>query len=197
MTAVAAGQIIEADHNNDLNTTLLTKVPIKLDEKILLAPAPSVSFNPVASTYRTLRVTWTARDDWTGFNADSIHLRINNDSGGFYRHGWTQTNNASVTGGSSVAQTRGLIGITARGGAGAGVFGAGQLVITGWNAPHGTHLGWVFSSGIMDSAVGTCWTQTGSGLYVGTGPFTRLDILPDPGAANFATGSQFVLEALP
>lgn len=160
-------------------------------------PAPSVNFPGIASTWQAIEVTWTSRDDWVGFNADTAYMRVNGDGSVAYRHNYIQVNNASVTGATVVGDTRGLIGIAARGGATAGVFGGGRITIPAWSAPHANHLVWNCQSAIFDSAVGTCWSQVGSGVYTGAGPYTRLEFFPDPGAANFVAGTQFTVYGLP
>lgn len=169
------------------------EVAVKIAENTLAAPAASISFTGIASTYRAIEVAWTSRDDWLAFNADNARFRVNNDPGANYRYSYLQVANAAVTGVSTVGATAGHLGITARGGATAGVYGAGRLTISGWNAPHTNNLVWSFQSGIMDSTTSTCWAHSGSGSYTGAGPYTRLDFLPDPGAANFVAGTQFVL----
>lgn len=165
----------------------------KIAEQILVGNAAVVTFSSIPSTYRALKVVWTARDDWAGFNADNIWMRINNDSGANYRYANSQVNNNAVIGANAVAAAKGLIGINARGGAAAGIFAGGDITISGWNAPHTNHLVYNFTSGIFDTGVNTGWFLNGSGSYIGAGPYTRLDFIPDDTGRNFVAGSQFVI----
>lgn len=193
-------EILRVDADIDAVNTAMGDINAVLPYRAiqtLLSTATSVSFTGIPSTLKTIEVTWCSRDDLAGFNADTLYMRVNNDAGGNYRSNYIQVNNASVVGATAVAQIRAAVGITARGGASAGVFGAGKIVISDWSAPHTGGLNWNFQSAILDSAVGTCWHQTGGGAYLGAGPYTRLDFFPDPSATNFVAGTQFKLVGFP
>jgi len=165
----------------------------KLAEQILVGNASVITFNNIPSTYRELEIHWTSRDDWTGFQADTIFLRVNNDSGANYRYSNIQVANNAVSGANVVAATKAGVGIHARGGATAGVFAAGKIVISGWNAPHSNFLSMNQQSVISDTTAATNWHQSGAASYIGTSPYTRIDLLPDDTGRNFVAGSQYVL----
>lgn len=170
---------------------------LKIAETTLGAPAASVTFNSIASTWRAIQVEWTTRSDWVGFPAEGLFVRVNNDSGNNYRSIRNEGNNTTAVVTPAVAQSRAYVGTTARGGADANVFGAGTLKISGWNAPHTNFLTFNFQGGVLNSTAGSCWTSSGTGNYTGAGPHTRLDFLPEQVGQNFVAGTQFVVYGLP
>lgn len=163
------------------------------------ASVSSISFTGIPSNLKKLEVHWTARDDWAGFAGATGFLRINNDSGGNYRHQLVQGSgdsvsstafrNAAWTGGDN----RGGFGIYARGGATSGVFGSGMITFSAWNAPHTNHLAYQWQSVTLNSSSGQSWHQSGGGVFAGAGPYTRIDFFPESAAQKWVAGTQFTL----
>lgn|GEM_PF-1667004 len=160
----------------------------------LASSAASVTFDNIPETLRSVEVSWTTRDDWAGFTAAGVFVRVNNSSASVYENRLLQS-----AGGAGTAVThnytwggnRAQIGISARASAVAGRFGAGRVVFPTWAAAHG-RCHYLFDS-TFEAASNVGWMTSGGGHFSGAGPYTRLDFFPEQGGTNFVAGSSFTL----
>jgi hypothetical protein len=161
-------------------------------EQVLGSTAGSVVFSPIPTDLHRLRLTWTCRNNDAGFNVNILKLRINADAGNNYSYQFIQGANAAVTATPASAVAFYHAGLQPSATAAAGVFGAGDIEITGWDSPHTNTLSILSRSDTFDSGVTTSWFITGGGKYVPAGPYTSITLLPELG--SFIAGSKFQLD---
>jgi len=157
----------------------------------LAAPAASVTFSGIPTTLRRLTLSWTARSTNAAV-AQNLRCRVNNDSTAVYNGNFTQQNNTTITGSVQTAATFWQVGVITGATAAASNFGAGEIVIPGWNAPH-TNINHVHRSHMYEAAASS-WLEHGGGLYFAAGPYNRLDLFADAG--NLDTNSEFLLTGI-
>lgn len=154
--------------------------------------AANITFSNIPTDLKNLEVYYTARGNQTGFVAQQLLMRVNNDTGVSYVQQTLQANNttagASINSGGSTSYN---VGMMARADASAGVFGSGRVSISGWNAPHSNHLGIHSQSEMIDTGT-NFWSQHNGGRYSGAGPYNRLDFLPDGG--SFVADTQITVQ---
>lgn len=156
---------------------------------LLATTAINVSFS-VPTNLRSLRLRYTARGD-AAFSNINVWLRINSDGGANYAHEAIAANNAAAPATvQGTSQTWGYSGNITAASNTAGRFGAGEVNIIGWNAPH-NRIDALFQSGFMDQGVGA-FAVSGMFEYAGNGPYSAVTLWPNSG--NFIAGSEFVLE---
>lgn len=160
------------------------------DVQTLSGTTGSWTFSNIPSTLRTIQIATTVRADPSS-NASELMVRINGDTGNNYRHNSMFSQNNAVPAQASVIPTNSArINVIPAGTATAGVYGAGLLTITGWDAPHAAHLGGVCNGGFID-ATGNQIIYAGSIVYLGAAPYTSITLLPISG--SFVTQSEFHL----
>lgn len=162
--------------------------PVLGARQILSGAQASVTFLGIPATSRRAKVYWGARGD-AAVTGQTLRIRINNDSGANYTMEQVQGTGATLVGAPSSGLTSGIAGVMPGASATAGIFGSGEIVFVGMDAPHSTNLGWTYTSQSMHTGN---VANSGGGAYAGTGPFIRIDVLPESG--NFVTGSDFQIE---
>lgn len=164
----------------------------QIGTQVLGSPAASVTFSSIPTSFRHLRLTWSARSDTAGSSVISVDLRINGDTGANYDGNFMQVVGSTVgTGIDSVGRTSCFVGKASSAGWASGSWGIGVIDLFDWNHP-------AAASKIQVLSRYTLWidtTNTSTGLtgyiYIGSAPYTSLTMLMDSG--NFVAGSSFTL----
>jgi hypothetical protein len=161
------------------------------DFNVTASATPSITFSSIPAYLRRLAVTVTCRGD-TAATAVTLNLRINSDATASYTNALGYQNNTvygtpPITAG---GLTSSILGWMPAATGPAGVFGAFDATIIGWDVPHVGQLTYRCQGGYMATSTDTL-NAFSVGRYVGANPYTSVTLLP--AAGNFVAGSQFVL----
>lgn len=165
--------------------------------KILVGVAtPTVTFSGIPANLSYLKVGITSRLTANSFRARSMLVRVNNDStAGNYRSQSMQiSGNAASFTATGGTETSLNLGLTTTAISNPGIWGTGEIRVTGWSNPHTKGVGIAWESvnpNDLGSGSSLKWSNHGAGAYVGNGPFNRLDFIPEEG--NWEVGSEFTL----
>lgn len=151
--------------------------------------AATVTLSGIPSSLRNVRVTWHARNDAAAASS-GMFMRVNGDAGANYHTELTETKNAAVSAFNDPSGTNSVqVGNIPAATAAAGVFGAGEVLFTGWD--RGARLPLLSRSGYFDTAANSSHITT-AGSYAGAAPYTSVSFTPTGG--NFIAASEFMVE---
>lgn len=149
-----------------------------------------ITFNSLPSTLKRIAVRWVVRTA-TAAAAAAVSMTINNNTGANYFQQYVSDINVTMTPNAVAGGSSWRAGVVPGNTAGAGAYGHGEVLISGWN-DFGVRskLGMMNRSTFYDTA-GNSFVEWGGGLFNVDGPYTRIDLdNPD----GFMTGSEFYLE---
>jgi hypothetical protein len=172
----------------------------------VVVPAGGVSsvvfdVSSLGTTYRHLKLVYTARTNRTSFADDVLSLRFNSnsDTGLYATHGlWGGGANGTLAGVNAQLDWGGefSIGTTTTGVASSGVFGAGEIDILDWNSTSKTKvsrcLSGFFESASAVNGYSAARLYLTSHLWNSTSAITSLTLDQNLGD-NFVQGSRFSL----
>lgn len=166
----------------------------KIAENVLGAPAASVTFSSIPSTYRGLMLIWLARGDTAATNTTFL-MQLNGDTGANYDSQLVDVSGTTTLAGTEVvAGTSMTLGVLSANTAPASVPGQGWLKIFGYAA---TTLQKVVN-GQVAYKLANSTTNIQHGISSGhwRNNVAVTSMLVKPGAGNFVAGSTFVLYGL-
>lgn len=150
----------------------------------------NVLFSSIPANLRRVRISWRARsNDAAAFV--NMRFRVNSVATNSYSSEIDFAVGAAPSAGAESATTSGHAGDCTGAGAGAGIFGTGEISIQSWDISTTNNLGWNAWAQAMVS--GNISTRSG-GLFNGNGPYTSLLLFPSAG--SLVVGSDFQLEGI-
>lgn len=160
------------------------------DTQILLVDAAGITFSNIPTTLKNLTIRWVCRSTRAAV-PDDLRIRINGNTGATYYGSGVNTQQVTPLNFTESGLTGGFVGVVAAASAAASNFGAGEVVIHGWNAPAGRPaLSWQYRSGMYESLVDS-WYSRGAGLFPVAGPYTSFTLYANAG--NVKAGSEVTL----
>jgi hypothetical protein len=166
----------------------------RLAETTLAAPAASISFGSIPTTYRHLLLIGIARDVGAG---TSSALDINVNSAGSLDNQTATAAGATAAAAESLATGRIQIGYVTGGGAAAGLFAPSIVFFPHYRGTTHDKMAIGLSANKVGTASGNVSVRTGVGyVRTGTAAITLIGLAANSGA-NFAAGTVFTLYGLP
>ncbi len=166
-------------------------MPVKIAENLLAAPAASVAFSSLPSTFRHAKVDTYARSDAAVTSTD-ISMRFNTIATGVYDYDTLQWNAAAAAAAESLAATSLRIGQIPGASGTANYFGASEAKIKHYagatgNKPYFSQAGMK----VADTTTNQVGNAYAGGWRTAGTAINRIDLIP--GAGNFLTGSLFTV----
>ncbi len=164
---------------------------VKISQQVLVAPATSVTFSSISSSFTHLVVMWTARCTEVA-NSDSVFMQLNSDTGANYQfqNSFFNNNNSNsnVTG-----STRANVGVMPCSTATASYSGSGIIYLFNYANTSFFKNIWSNASAFLAAANGSLQWQENSSQWLNTAAITSINIQNTTGIVNFVTGSSFTL----
>ena len=185
----AADYNIMANDVIDHETRILSAA--KTIQTITLATAGAITFSSIPQTFSHLQIFYRVRVAKV-VGPHALCIRFNADSGANYSFNFTRTNNATVTGATTIGTSLPVVGVVPGAGGTAGYFGAGIINIVSYaNTSYQKHYN--ASSDLFDTSNSLCYVQLSGGLYTSTSAITEISLIDDSGTNSHAIGSTATL----
>jgi hypothetical protein len=150
--------------------------------------AANITFSSIPSTYTHLQIRGIARSTTSGAGGDWVYCQFNTDTGSNYAHHRVFGNGTSASAGGAASQTEIRVGIAARNGNTAGVYGASVADILDYT---NTSKNTTARSLIGQDENGGGEIMLYSGLWTNTAAITSIKVYPE--INNFVQYTQFAL----
>lgn len=130
---------------------------------------------PFSTAYRVLLVYFTCRDSGA-VTAQTIQVRLNNDSANVYTWQYVNVNNVTVTGSAPAATNAWACFLGTGTLAAANQYGSNTLVIPNYGSATAHKVG-NFQAGTLDGGGGNAFSRSGTVQYAAQTPVSRVAIL--------------------
>jgi hypothetical protein len=199
-TAVAGDVLTAAFWNSNVRDNLndhetrIVAAPQTI-QTITLSGTGSITFSSIPQTYTHLQLFYRIKVA-KAVGPHGLVIRFEGDSSANYSFNYIQTNNTTVTGGTTIGSTIPIVGVVPGAGATAGYFGTGIITISNYRDTS-YQKRWNVSSSFMDTTAASSYVRQSGGLWTSTSAITQITLHDDSGTNSHLTGSTATLIGIP
>jgi hypothetical protein len=172
-------------------TTIDGRVPNRIADITLAAPASAINFGAIPQTFRHLELIVSARTDQAA-TFSPLYLRFNSDAGTNYDYQRTDALAATNNPFEAFAQTVLQIGYAVGQGSGAGHWGRTRALVPDYVTFFHERMALFQSFAKVGNATGNLVSQTGGGSWRSSAAITSILLLPS-GGTNFVAATHATL----